>query len=106
MSDEVTRAQERARHEANSARLAESRERAAFLRGKIEATVESWRYDPELLAEAERLAKVRGTDAASIMDQTIEAARKRYVPATAEPAPGAGAAVASAAVAKFRDLLK
>ncbi len=92
-------------YEAVRAEQAKNREHMAFLRGKIEAICEGIRDDPAIIAEAERLAKVRGTDAASIMDETIAAARAKYIPATAEPTPGVEAPT-NAAVSKFRALLK
>lgn len=97
----TTREEERREYEIARAALAENERQRAYLTGKIEATIDSLRHDPELVAEVQRIAESRGVDPGVLMDETIENARGKHVPAPSSPGPEP----VSGAVRKFRKML-
>lgn len=96
---ELTRKLAEARRE-----QAKTREQIAFNNGKIEATIQGLRRDPEIVAAVDQMAKKRGLDPAVLMDETIEAALAKHLPADATPAEPEPPTV-DPAVSKFRDML-
>ena len=93
-------------HEQVKVDLAEAERQVAYLTGKIEATVEGLRGDPELLALVEREAVRRGVEPSALMDETMERIRARHLPAPLPPGPiDEEPGGVDPAVAKFRGLL-
>lgn len=90
-------------HEQVRADLAEAERQIAYLTGKIEATVEGLRDDPELVALVEREATRRGVEPSALMDETMERIRARHLPPPLTPHEEPG--TIDPAVAKFRALL-
>ena len=93
-------------HEQVRADLADNERQIAYLTGKIEATVEGLRHDPELVALVEREAARRGVELSALMDETMERIRARHLPAPLTPGPiDEEPGSVDPAVAKFRELL-
>ncbi len=93
-------------HEQVRADLADSERQIAYLTGKIEATVEGLRNDPELVALVEREAVRRGVEPSALMDETMERIRAKHLPAPLSPGPiHEEPGSVDPAVAKFRGLL-
>ena len=93
-------------HEQVRADLADNERQIAYLTGKIEATIEGLRNDPELVALVEREAARRGVEPSALMDETMERLRARHLP---EPSPlglnHEEPGSVDPAVTKFRELL-
>ncbi len=93
-------------HEQVRVELAEAERRVAYLTGKIEATVEGLRGDPELVALVEREAVRRGVEPSALMDETMERIRAKHLPPPLTPGPiHEEPGSVEAAVTKFRELL-
>lgn len=93
-------------HEQVKVDLAEAERQVAYLTGKIEATVEGLRHNPELVALVEREAVRRGVEAGALMDEQMEKIRARHLPPPLTPGPiHEESGTIDPAVTKFRELL-
>lgn len=90
-------------HEQVKADLAEAERKVAYLTGKIEATVEGLRNDPELVVLVEREAQRRGVEPGALMGETMERIRAKHLPTPLTPHEEPG--TIDPAVNKFRELL-